>query len=92
MQIDYPITGDQLLAALIHAVPADDGYAYVCLPRLTLDKDLPPVRFPIGTDLKEAWDQMVKDVIPCICDGTLSKFTDYRVLNPLPPSPADTIH
>jgi hypothetical protein len=64
----------------------------VRLPRLTLDRDLPPVRFPIGTDLKEAWDQMVKDVIPRICDGTLAKFTDYRQLNPLPPGCGDKIH
>jgi hypothetical protein len=92
MQINYPITGDQLLAALIHAVPAGDGYAYVCLPQLTLGKQPPPVRLPIGIALEEAWNLIVKNVIARICDGRLAEIVDYRVLNPLPPSPADTIH
>ena len=92
MRVYYPITDQQLLEAFARAVLSPDEHYYVFLPRLTLDKDLPPLRFPVGTLLEDAWRLTVKNVIARIRAGCVSEIHRYRPLDPSAPSSADTIH
>jgi hypothetical protein len=67
---NYPITEEQLLAALTHA-QIEGNYALVYLPRLTLGEELPAIQFPCGVSIEKARDDILTNILPLIRAGRI---------------------